>query len=68
MRELIPVVTEMLKDDEFLAGGIFTKEEYYKEKFNLTHEQMVNIETCLYYALNIKDDDFNKKVSNMNKY
>ena len=68
MKELIPVVSAMLKDDEFLAGGIFSKEEYYKEKYNLTDEQIVNMQTCLFYALHIKDDDYNKRVSNMNKY
>lgn len=68
MRELIPVISSMLKDDEFLAGGIFTKEDYYKKKYNLTDEQMVNMETCLYYALHIKNDDFNKRVKKMNEY
>lgn len=68
MKELIPVVSAMLKDSEFLAGGIFSKEEYYKEKYNLTDEQIANMETCLYFALNIKEDDYNKRVNNMNKY
>lgn len=68
MRELIPVISSMLKDNEFLAGGIFTKEEYYKEKYSLTHEQIVNMQTCLYYALNIKDDDYNSRIKKMNQY
>ena len=67
MRELIPLIKAMLEDNEFLAGGVFTKEDYYKEKYNLTDEQIVNVQTCLYYALNIKDDEFNNRVNNMNK-
>ena len=67
MRELIPIIKSMLEDNEFLAGGIFTKEDYYKEKYNLTYEQMYNMQTCLYYALNIKDDGFNNRVNKMNK-
>ena len=40
MRELVPVLQAILKDKEFLAGGIFTKEKYYMEKYNLTQEQL----------------------------
>jgi len=64
-KELIPVVQAMLKDDEFLAGGIFTKEKYYMEKYNLSYEQMTNIEVCLYYALNIRDECYNERVNNI---
>lgn len=67
MKELIPIIKSMLEDNEFLAGGVFTKEDYYKKKYNLTDEQIVNMQTCLYYALNIKDDEFNNRVNNMNK-
>ena len=53
----------MLKDEEFLIGGIFTKEEYYMQKYKLTEEEMVNIETCLYYALHINDSEFCERVT-----
>lgn len=29
MKALMPVIKAILKDDEFLAGGIFTKEKEY---------------------------------------
>lgn len=64
-KEIIPVLTAILKDDEFLAGGVFTKEDYYIDKYNLTHEQMGNIQVCLYYALNIKNKYYNERVSNI---
>ena len=64
-KELIPVINAMLKDDEFLAGGIFSKEKYYMEKYNLTEEQMSNIQVCVYYALNIRDKCYNERVSNI---
>lgn len=67
MRELVPVLQAILKDSEFLAGGIFQKEAYYMEKYNLTEEQMVNIQICLHHALNVKDDYFNGKISGMSK-
>ena len=47
---LIPVVKAMLNDDEFLCGGIFSQEKYYAETYNLTMNQTVHIQTCLYYA------------------
>ena len=67
MRELVPVIQAMLKDDEFLAGGIFTKEKYYMEKYNLTYEQMYNIQTYLYYALHVRDEYFNNQASKLGK-
>ena len=66
-KELIPVIEAMLKDEEFLAGGIFTKEKYYMKKYNLTIEQISNIQVCLHYALNIRDKDYNERVNNICK-
>ena len=40
---LMPVIKAILQDEEFLRGGIFQKEDYYKKKYNLTHEQLANI-------------------------
>lgn len=65
---LMPVIKSILKDDEFLCGGIFSKEDYYMEKYNLTREEIGNIQICLYYALNIKDECYNNRVSNIAKY
>lgn len=59
---LIPVVKAMLKDDEFMCGGVFSKEKYYSEKYNLTMNQIVNMQTCIYYALHIRDEDFCRRV------
>ena len=66
-KELIPVIQAMLKDEEFLRGGIFQKEKYYMEKYNLTIEQMSNIQVALYYALNIRNDYFNERMTNICK-
>ena len=41
---------------KFLCGGIFTKEKQYAKKYDLTMEEIGNIQTCLYYALHIKDE------------
>lgn len=41
----------MLNDAEFLRGGIFQGEEKYCKKYNLTEQEMVDIEVALYYAL-----------------
>lgn len=62
---LIPVIQAILQDNEFLAGGIFTKEKYYADKYNLNMEQIRNIEVCLYYALNINIEDYNRRVNRM---
>lgn len=64
---LMPVIKAILQDEEFLRGGIFQKEDYYKKKYNLTREQISNIQTCLWYALNITDECYNERVSNMVK-
>ena len=61
-KTLMPVIKAILQDDEFLCGGIFTKEKYYAQKYNLTMEQISNMQVCLYYALHIKDEDFCRRV------
>lgn len=50
---LMPVIKAILNDEEFLCGGIFTKEKQYAKKYDLTMEEIGNIQTCLYYALHI---------------
>lgn len=64
-KSLIPVIKAILEDDEFLCGGIFTKEKYYAEKYNLTMEEITNMQVCLYYALNIKTKDYNDRINRM---
>lgn len=46
---LMPVIKAILNDEEFLCGGIFTKEKQYAKKYDLTMEEIGNIQTCLYY-------------------
>lgn len=58
--ELMPVILAILKDEKFSYGGIFSKEEYYMKKYNLTTEQISGIQTCLYYALRIKESSGTK--------
>ena len=67
-KELVPVIQAILKDDEIIAGGIFQKEEYYMKKYNLTLEQIGNIQALIYLALNIKDEECNNRVNKMMKY
>lgn len=64
-KDLMPVINAILKDEEFLRGGIFTKEEWYMKKYDLTLKEIANIQTCLYYALNIKDYCFNERVNHI---
>ena len=54
-KSLLPVVKAMLEDAEFLAGGVFSKEKYYMDKYKLTSNQIGEIATHLYFALHIKD-------------
>ena len=54
VKTLMPVIKAILNDEEFLCGGIFTKEKQYAKKYDLTMEEIGNIQTCLYYALHIK--------------
>ena len=62
---LIPVIKAMLKDEEFLWGGIFTKEKQYAKKYDLTMEEIGNIQICLYYALHIKDECYNERINHL---
>ena len=43
---LMPVIKAILNDEEFLCGGIFTKEKQYAKKYDLTMEEIGNIQTC----------------------
>lgn len=47
------VIKAMLNDEEFMCGGIFTKEDYYMRKYGLTFEQISDMQTYLYKALSI---------------
>lgn len=62
---LIPVIKAILNDEEFLCGGIFTKEKQYAKKYDLTMEEIGNIQTCLYYALHIKDECYNERINHI---
>ena len=50
-KDLAPVIKAMLKDSEFLFGGIFSKEDYYMKRYGLTFEEMSKVETYVYWAL-----------------
>jgi len=52
-KEYMTVVREMLNDKELLCGGIFSKEKYYMEKYNITQHQMDEMSIHVYFALNI---------------
>ena len=47
------------------CGGIFTKEKQYAKKYDLTMEEIGNIQTCLYYALHIKDECYNERINHL---
>lgn len=47
----IRIIKAMLNDNEFLRGGIFHDEDEYCKKYNLTLDEMVDIEVALHYAL-----------------
>ena len=64
-KTLMPVIKAILNDEEFLCGGIFTKEKQYAKKYNLTMEEIGNIQTCLYYALHIKDECYNERINHL---
>ena len=64
-KTLMPVIKAILQDEGFLCGGIFTKEKYYAEKYDLNMEQISNMQVCLYYALHIKDKDYNERINHM---
>lgn len=67
-KNLTPVIRAMLEDEEFLGGGIFTKEKYYADKYGLTTEEIINMQICLYYALHIDVKDYNDRVRKMVDY
>lgn len=45
------IIRAMLKDDEFMCGGVFSKEEYYMRKYGLTFEQMSEMQTHVWRAV-----------------
>ena len=47
----IRIIKAVLNDEEFLRGGIFQHEEKYCKKYNLTKEEMIDIEVALHFAL-----------------
>ena len=61
----VPFEQNLQNDEEFLCGGIFTKEKQYAKKYDLTMEEIGNIQTCLYYALHIKDECYNERINHL---
>lgn len=56
-KSLIPCINAIMEDEEFLYGGIFQKEEEIMEKYNLTKKQISNLQTLIYFALSVRDDE-----------
>lgn len=48
------IIRAMLNDDEFMAGGIFSKEQYYMRKYGLTLEQMSKMEVHVWRAVTME--------------
>ena len=49
----------------FYVVEFFTKEKQYAKKYDLTMEEIGNIQTCLYYALHIKDECYNERINHL---
>ena len=45
------IIRAMLNDEEFMCGGVFSKEEYYMKKYGLTREQMIEMQTHVWWAV-----------------
>lgn len=45
------IIRAMLNDDEFMAGGIFSKEGYYMRRYGLTREQMTDMQAHVWKAV-----------------
>ena len=45
------IIRAMLGDDEFMCGGIFSREAYYMKKYGLTQEQMSEMQTNVWLAV-----------------
>ncbi len=45
------IIRAMLDDDEFMAGGIFSKEAYYMRRYGLTREQMTDMQAHVWEAV-----------------
>lgn len=53
---LANVIRAMLNDNEFRYGGIFSKEEYYMKKYNISEHDMIIIQARLYWALHPSEE------------
>ena len=49
------IIRAMLNDEDFLNGGIFSKEAYYMKKYNLTEDEMCRITARVFWALRPKE-------------
>lgn len=45
------IIRAMLNDGEFMAGGIFSKEQYYMKRYGLTQEQMTDMQVHVWKAV-----------------
>ena len=45
------IIRAMLKDDEFMAGGIFSKEKDYMRRYGMSYEEIYDMQTLLYKAV-----------------
>lgn len=59
------IINSMLNDNEFNAGGIFSKEKYYMKKYNLTEKQITRIEVALYFLVNMNNKEYAKRLDNL---
>lgn len=56
MKTLRPFIEYCLHDEEFLAGGIPTKEEFYKKKLNMTEEQLSKFYDGMYILYHLSKE------------
>lgn len=49
----------------FYVVEFLLKEKQYAKKYDLTMEEIGNIQTCLYYALHIKDECYNERINHL---
>lgn len=45
------IIRAMLKDDEYMAGGVFSKEAYYMKRYGITQEEMQDMQTHVWRAV-----------------
>lgn len=63
--EIKVIIKAMLEDTEVWAGGVFSKESYYMEKYNLTDEQMVALQKGVFFMLHIDDEEYRNRLLQM---